>query len=258
MPPSSILITGASSGIGAALALCYARPGVTLFLGGRDSQRLEETASGCRNRGAAAFPAIVDVADRSAVKRWIEEANAKTPLDLVIANAGISGGTGGSEDGESGEQARRIFEINLNGVLNTVDPVLPLMKKRRGGQIALMSSLASFSGWAGAPAYSASKGAVRFYGEALRGAMAGTGVKINVICPGFIRTPMTDVNNYRMPFMMDVDKAAGIIAAGLAKDRARICFPFATYALVRVMGALPLRLGSLLMRRMPEKPVINT
>lgn len=249
---SHILITGASSGIGAALARHYAAPGTRLALGGRNRARLSDIAGECQERGAIVTDVAIDVTDRVAMQQWIAQEDEKEPLDLVIANAGISGGTGGG--GETAEQARRIFEVNVTGVLNTIDPVLPRMIGRGRGQIALMSSLASFSGWPGAPAYSASKGAVRMYGEALRGAMIPHGINVNVICPGFIETPMTAVNNYHMPFMMNADKSAAIIASGLERNRGRIAFPWPTYLFAGFFGLLPAGAALWFLRRFPEKP----
>ncbi len=254
--PRTILITGASSGIGAALAVFYAKAGTRLILHGRNAERLGAVAKACRDKGAQAEEAALDITDRMAVQAWIEEADKRAALDLVIANAGISGGTGGGGASEPAAQVRQIFDTNLTGVLNTVEPVLPLMIARKKGQIGLMSSLASFSGWPGAPAYSASKGAVRLYGEALRPRMAAKGVKINVICPGFIRTPMTAVNGYSMPFLMDADRAAALIAQGLEKNAGRIAFPWQTYLMAGFFGLLPPGLSALLFAGLPEKPQI--
>lgn len=252
----NILITGASSGIGAALALHYAIAGNHLYLSGRHRERLTTVADECRRKGAAVDINIIDVTDRTGMAAWIEDIDKRTSLDLVIANAGVSGGTGGSASGfESADQVRTLFDINVTGVFNTIDPVLPRMKARGQGQIAIMSSLASFCGWPGAPAYSAAKGAVRLYGEALRGRLRDSGVKINVICPGFIRTPMTAVNNYAMPFMMDADRAATIIARGLVRNRGRIAFPWPTYLFAGFFGLLPPALTLRFLSRMPEKPV---
>lgn len=251
--PKHILITGASSGIGAALAQEYARTGVMLALQGRDEERLKKVAETCRTLGAAVHTALIDVTEREALQDWITETDDRAPLDLVIANAGISGGSGGKGP-EPVAQARRIFDVNLTGILNTIEPILPRMQERKGGQVALMSSLASFSGWAGAPAYSGSKGAVRLYGEALRGNMKAYGVKVNVLCPGFIRTPLTDENPYPMPFLMDVDRAARIIVKGLACDRGRIAFPWPTYLLAGFFGLLPHWLSLKFFSRLPAKP----
>ena len=227
--PKSILITGASSGIGEALALHYARSGVFLALSGRSDERLQAVAQRCREKGAQVDASVINVTDQSGMHAWITGMDDSHMLDLVIANAGISGGTGGVMNGEPPDQARRIFDVNITGVVNTVEPILPRMISRRRGQIALVSSMAGFRGFPSAPAYSASKGMVRFYGEALRGSVRETGVQINVIMPGFVKSRMTDANDFHMPFLMDTDKAAETIARGLARDRSRIAFPLPTY-----------------------------
>lgn len=249
--PRSILITGASSGIGEALALDYAAPGVTLTLSGRDHQRLAAVAEACRAKGATVEAAAIDVADRAAMERWLTAADARRPLDLVIANAGISGGTGGDVEGAA--QTRRIFEINLTGLLNTVLPAIPPMRARGGGQIALMSSVVGFRGMPTAPAYSASKAAVRAYGEALRGALAPAGIQVSVICPGFVRSRITAANRFHMPLLLDADRAAHIIRRGLARNRSRIAFPFPTYFATWLLGTLPPTLTDPLVRRFPKK-----
>ena len=251
----AILITGASSGIGKALAEFYAGPGAFLALSGRDAVRLAAVANTCRARGAIVETAVLDVTDRAAMRGWVTAVDDAHPLDLVIANAGISGGTGGTGGvGEPDGQAKQIFNINVNGVLNTIDPVIPRMAARGRGQVALMSSLASFCGWPGSPAYSASKGAVRMYGEALRGALKNKGVKVNVICPGFVETPMTNVNGYKMPFLMPVEKSVPYIVNGLAQNRARIAFPWQTYMIAGFIGLLPPAVMQRVLARTPEKP----
>jgi short-subunit dehydrogenase len=249
--PAHILITGASSGLGAALALAYARPGVHLSLGGRNQERLAAVAAQAAARGSTMSSAAVDVRDRDAVADWVIAAEDRAPLDLVIANAGVSGGTYGGP--ESPEQTRAIFAINLDGVLNVVLPIVPRMIARRSGQIAIMSSLAGYRGMPGAPAYSASKAAVRAWGEALRADLAPQGVKVNVVMPGFIRTPMTDANNFRMPFLMSAEKAAAIIRRGLAANHARIAFPFPTAFLAWLMSALSPAIADPILRALPKK-----
>jgi NADP-dependent 3-hydroxy acid dehydrogenase YdfG len=246
-----ILITGASSGIGAALAEIYAAQGVTLSLQGRNAARLAEVAAKAEKRGAWVTTVALDVTDAEGMKEWILCCDKTQPIDLVIANAGISAGTGGG--GESEKQSHAIFDVNLTGVLNTIHPVIPLMTARRQGQVALMSSLAGFRGFAGGPAYCASKAAVRVYGEALRGALRPHGVAVNVICPGFVKTPMTDVNRFPMPFLMSAERAAGIIKTGLEDDCARIAFPWPMYALVRLFSALPMAWTDFVMGLLPRK-----
>lgn len=252
--PHSILITGASSGLGEGLALYYAKPGVFLALTGRHAERLQSVANECRVRGATVEILQASVTEQPRMEGWITQMDASHPFDLVIANAGISGGTGGSMKGESFAQARAIFDTNVYGVFNTIEPVLPHMITRGAGQIVIISSLAGFRGWSGAPAYSASKGAVRFYGEALRGSLAGTGVKINVVCPGFVKTRMTDTNDFPMPFLMDRDHAVKIIAHGLAANRGRIAFPLPTHFVSWFISILPDFLAQAILKFMPAKP----
>lgn len=249
--PASVLITGASSGIGAALALAYAAGGVRLALGGRNRERLNEIIAACTAQGATVVGTVIDVTDRQRMRDWLHDADRAAALDLVIANAGISGGTAG--EGESEEQARRIFDANLTGVLNTVHPAIETMRRRGRGQIAVMSSAASFRGFPGAPAYSASKAAVRAYGEALRGALHSDGIAVSVICPGFVRSRMTGANPFRMPMLMDADRAARIIRRGLARNRARIGFPWPVYFTAWLTGMLSPSLTDPLFRRLPKK-----
>ena len=249
--PRSILITGASSGIGAALAEEYAAPGISLALSGRHSKRLSRVAGHCRSAGATVRTEILDVSDLSAVEGWIKDADGVQPLDLVIANAGISGGAAGQ--GESVDQARAIFRTNVDGVLNTIHAAVEQMRGRGHGQLAIISSLAAFRGYPGAPAYSGSKAAIRVYGEALRGAMALNGIDVSVICPGYVRSRMTAANTFPMPLLMDADRAARIIRRGLAKNRARIAFPWPVYAVAWLLGVLPPWLIDPLMARLPRK-----
>jgi short-subunit dehydrogenase len=249
--PAHVLITGASSGIGAALALAYARPGTLLSLGGRNQERLAEIAAQAEARGASVATAVVDVRDPEAVATWALAADDRAPLDLVIANAGISGGTHGGP--ETAEQTRAIFDVNLGGVLNVALPVIPRMVARKRGQIAIISSLAGFRGFPGAPAYSGSKAAVKAWGEALRADLAPHGVKVNVVMPGFIKSPMTDANDFPMPFLMPAHKAAEIIRRGLAANRARIAFPFPTAFIAWLFGALSPTIADPILRTLPKK-----
>ncbi len=249
--PRSIVITGASSGIGAALAKAYAAPGIHLALSGRNEARLASVASLCRAAGADVDARIIDVSDTDAMANWLSDCDSRQPVVLVIANAGISAGTGGGS--EPPEQARAIFSANLDGVLNSVMPLLPALQQRRRGQIAIMSSLASFRGFPGAPAYCASKAAVRVWGEALRGDLWDSGVRVSVICPGYIVSAMTAGNKFPMPMLMEADRAAAIMVRGLATGRARIAFPWPLYAAVWFIGLLPPAWSDPLLRLLPKK-----
>lgn len=252
--PRSILITGGSSGIGEALARRYAQPGVHLFLCGRDRDRLDAVARACQAAGAEVSTTLLDITDRERTETWIREAHADRPLDLVIANAGISAGTTtAAGPGEAAQQVRDIFDINLSGTLNTMQPAIALMAESGGGQIALMSSIASFRGFPSAPAYSASKAAVRFYGEAMRGALARHGIAVSVICPGFVRSRITAANRFPMPFFMEAEPAARIIQRGLARNQALIAFPWPMRIAAGLLTGLPSGLASRLLAYLPGK-----
>ena len=247
----NIIITGASSGIGAALAKQYAASGVRLGLIGRNEARLQEIAKAATAQGAEVEIAIIDVCNTGAMAEWLTKFNTANPIDILIANAGISAGAGGLQ--ETHEKMREIFAINLDGVLNTILPIIPFMQARKSGQIALMSSLAGIRGMPSCPAYSASKGAVRFLGEGLRGELKDYNIKLSVICPGYIKTPMTDVNKFPMPFIMSAEKSAKIIIAGLEKNKSRIAFPLALYLPLWLMSCLPMAITDWFFAALPRK-----
>ena len=251
LKPKHILITGASSGIGKALAEAYAAPGISLALSGRDQSRLDKVALNCQQSGAEVNVRVIDVAERAAMVQWIDETDSARPLDLVIANAGISAGSGGT--GENEEQARNIFSINMAGVLNTLWPAINLMRRRHQGQLAIISSLVAFRGLPGAPAYSASKAAVLAYGDGLRGMLHDDGIAVSVVCPGFVESRITDANDFPMPFLMSAEKAAGIIRNGLARRKARIVFPKLMHWTIRLLAMLPVALTDPVLRRAPRK-----
>jgi short-subunit dehydrogenase len=247
----SILITGASSGIGTALALDYSQEGNFLALCGRNAERLGEIAEQCRKKGASVEIEILDVTDEKTVSDWIQQIDKKMALDLVIANAGIAGGDDGAGFGPVA--TRKIFRTNIEGVVNTVIPALERMEIRGTGQVAIVSSLASFRGVPGTPAYAASKAAVRVWGEGLRSRYAPKGIKISVICPGFVESRMTANNPFPMPLLMTGEKAAKIIRRGLEKNTARIAFPWRMYFVAWLLGVLPIALSDRLMPKVAEK-----
>lgn len=255
---TSALVTGASSGLGRALAEALAAPGVTLHLSGRDAARLDAVAEACRARGATTLPRALDVNDAGAMAAWIAGIGR---LDLVIANAGISGGTGGLS--EPAAQAQRIFATNVTGVLNTALPAIDKMAAQdpdaRGlrGQVAVVASLAAFVASPSAPAYCASKSAVQRWAEALDGTERHRGIRLHAICPGYVRTPMTARNAFPMPWLMTPEVAAARTLAGLAAQRVRIVYPRRLYALARIIGALPPAWRNAMMARLPAKHVTD-
>ena len=247
----NVFITGASSGLGKALAIELACPEVCLIICGRNKERLYETGAICREKGAKVITYLFDVSDAFATQEAILNADAETPIDLLIANAGISGGVLGEPEG--GSQTRQIFNTNIFGVVNCVLPVLERMKKRQSGQIAIVASVAGYRGLPSAPAYSASKACVKAWGEALRGWLMPQNIKINVICPGFIKTPLTDKNAFKMPFLMQPEKAARKIVKGIRKNKAIIAFPWPMVFSAWLMSALPACVAHPILRHLPKK-----
>lgn len=243
---TSIVITGASSGIGEALALDYAAPGIALALTGRDAQRLETVAAACRAKGATVVAGTVDVVDREKLAAWLTDFDAAHPVDLLIANAGISIDKDNSSLDDF-SRIRKTFEVNVDGVFNTVEPLLPRLMARQRGQIAVVASLASFIGLPYSASYNASKAAVRVWGESIRYVLKKHGIGVSVVCPGFVVSRMTANAPFPMPFLMTSARAASIIRRGLARNHARIAFPLGTKAAVWLGQALPGRWTSRLL-----------
>ncbi len=254
-PWRDVMITGATGGLGRALAEACAAPGVTLHLSGRDAARLDQVAAACVARGAAVSPAVLDVTDRAAMADWVAGAGR---LDLVIANAGVSGGTGGQT--EPADQVQRIFATNLGGVLNTALPAMEVMAGQAPGEggvrgrIAVIASIAAFVAAPGAPAYCASKSAVQRWAEALDASEKARGIRLHAVCPGYIRTAMTARNPFPMPLLMTPEQAAARTLAGIAAGRVRVAYPRRLYAVARLVGALPPSWRNAMMSVVPAKP----
>ena len=236
---SHVLITGASGAIGRALALAYAAPGVSLSLTGRDVARLEESAHLCRQRGAEVTSAPLDVTDSAALMRWIEAQDQRLPVDLAIANAGMTSSIGADGVAEPWPRIEQLFQVNLIGALASIHPLAERMARRGHGQIGLMSSLGAYVGMPISPAYNASKAAVMVYGAGLRGWLAPRGVGVSVICPGFVVSTMSDAYPGPKPFMLTAEDAARRIRVGLAGNRAVIAFPLPLALSMRFLALLP-------------------
>jgi len=250
----TVVITGASSGIGKALALRYARGHCRLGLLGRNAERLGEVAEQCRELGAEVETATLDVRSRIDMERWLQSFDSRSPIDALIANAGIMTGRPAQASLEPAAAGYAAMDINVLGVLNTVQPVLPRMLARQHGQIGIVSSLAAYAPLPDAPAYSAAKAAVLHYGLALRHQLQASGVHVSVICPGYVETPMLQQETGRKPFAMSPEAAADIIARGLERNRAIIAFPFLFALLARLGTLVP---GFLLRRTVPRFTVGN-
>lgn len=241
--PGCVLITGATGSIGTALALAYAKPGRRLHLHGRNPDKLFAVASSCRRNGATVFTYLMDLRDTAAVRSWLEGLD---ELDLIVVNAGMNTDIGESGEGERWEEVEALLDTNLKASMAIVHAVLPSMRRSGRGQIALVSSLAGYFGLPVTPAYCASKAGIKAYGEALRGWLAPEGIRVNVIMPGYVKSPMCDGMPGPKPFLWAPERAARTIKRGLACDKARISFPFplnwGTWWLAVLPAALSVRI----------------
>jgi short-subunit dehydrogenase len=249
--PSCIVITGASSGLGAALARAYAGPSRRLGLIGRNASRLAEVADACRARGAIVEAAVLDVCDAATLGAWLLRLDTAAPIDLLIANAGISSGTRADGQPEGVEAACEVVRINLLGVIHSVEPMLPRMLARGSGQIAVVSSVAGYRGLPDSPAYCASKAGIRAYGESLRAALEPHGVSLSVIVPGFFASPMSARYSGRRLFLLTEGEAVARTMGGLERRARRIVFPKRLALLVRLVDLMPAWCGDRILRAFP-------
>lgn len=237
-----IALTGASSGIGAALALEYARAGCTLSLLARRKDGLEKVAEAARNCGADVHCQAGDVRDAKTIELWYATADERQPVDLLIANAGIFDGIGPNNRLETNEEAEQLVATNLLGAIYTAQAALPRMIARRRGHIAFISSLAARLPAADAPSYSASKAGLAAYAEALREYLLAYNICVSTVLPGHIQTAQTALHEGPLPMILPAAVAAQRIRHGLAKRRAIISLPRRASFLVGVARLLPWRL----------------
>lgn len=253
---ANVLITGASSGIGAALAEEAARFGAgALFLCGRDQARLADIAERCRAAGAARVQtAVLDVADATGVAHWMRHCAAEKPLDVIFANAGVSTGL------EIPEHVRETFSVNVGGVVNTVLPALELLRGPRAAgapppAVVITASIAGYAPLAACPSYSATKACVKTWGLSLRAAYRRKGVRVCVVCPGFVRSRITDRNTCPMPFFMEAPAAARLIWRRVARNVGLIAFPWPMRFVTWLLGILPWCVAEWISRCLPGKGV---
>jgi short-subunit dehydrogenase len=244
-----VLVTGATGGLGQALALHYSAPGRSLLLHGRDEQKLATLAAACQGRGATTRSLVADLVDLDGYLERLETAATAQPIDLAFINAGIT--HAGRADEASWEVIDAVLQVNLRAALATAAVLAPHMRGRGRGQIAFVSSLAAWHGLPRTAAYSATKAGIKAYAEGLRGALRPHGVGVSVIMPGYVDTPMTaSLPGGRKPFLLTPADAAGRIARGLERNRARIAFPQPLASGAWLLGALPASWSEALVRRL--------
>ncbi|HET7085711.1 MAG TPA: SDR family NAD(P)-dependent oxidoreductase [Rhizomicrobium sp.] len=237
MAGKTILITGASSGIGAALARAHARDGVTLLLWGRDEARLRETEAQCRALGAQTAIQSFDLSDTAGFAARLAEADKAAPIDLAIFNAGLGGTVPDSAYAEAPQSAQAIAQVNFVAPVVGASVLADAMARRGGGQIVLIGSISESFPLPMAPTYAATKAGLRLFAEALGLRLRRHGVSVTLVSPGFIDTPMSRKVTEPKPFLMTADAAAAVITRKIAA-RARVIVVPWQFAVIRALAGL--------------------
>lgn len=245
-----VFLTGASSGIGAALAVELARRGARLALFARNEERLDKVRKSARqaarNEAAEIITFPGDVTNRERVLATIRETSETLGgIDVAIFNAGV--GDSLFVDSFDSARVREIFEVNLMGVVHGIEAVLPEMLERGRGTIVGVSSAAGYRGLPQSAPYCASKSALTTFLESLRLDLAPRGIRVLTVSPVFVRTPLTDRNRFRMPFIVTAERAAAIIADGIGRGRRDIHFPRRLTLLMKILRILPVWLYDILL-----------
>jgi short-subunit dehydrogenase len=236
MANRNILITGASSGIGAALARAYAAAGSHLTLWGRNRERLSEVGDQCRDRGASVEIECFDIADCDRLASSLEALDARTPVDIAIFNAGLGGTVPRDQIAQSSRSTREMGLVNFVSPLLGANLLAERMAARRRGHIVFVGSIAASFPLPMAPAYAATKAGLALFSEALRLRLKGAGVTVTLVSPGFVDTPMSRSLQEPRPFLVSADKAASIIRARLERRARRIVVPW-QFAIIRGIAA---------------------
>jgi len=238
----SVVISGASTGLGRALALQYAIPERSLGLLGRDKARLADVAAACSELGANVTTGAFDLLDTAATGAWMRAYDASQPIDLLIVNAGAFTGHGANRLMETDDEILAMLRTNLESATTTISAALPMLRARRGGRIAIIGSLAALQPLADAPAYSASKAGLMSYGEALREWLVPDEIAVTLVYPGHINTNQVARHVGALPMLIPAEKAARRIKQGLDRGRSFIAFPSTLLWLIRAGRLIPWRL----------------
>jgi short-subunit dehydrogenase len=238
-----VLISGATGGLGSALALQYAQKDTHLTLLGRDKKALNELKKSCEAKGATVDCQILDMKDSAKLLDTLTKIEKKHPVTLAIANAGITSSVGKHDKLESLEQIHAVIDTNLKASINFISPIIESMQKRNSGQIALICSLAAYKGLPITPSYCASKAGLKTYGDAIRPLLKKKNVYLSVVCPGFIETKMSRQFPGAKQGMISPERAAYLIAKKLRKRKPTISFPFPLNFGTWFLSILPSRLA---------------
>jgi short-subunit dehydrogenase len=249
-PPSGVaVITGASSGIGAALARVLVGKGYKVGLIARRADRLDALSHELGDRAAVA---LADVTVRPQIVAAIHQLAEKLgPIDLLIANAGLGHKT--RLEPLNVEEIEQVMRVNILGVVYSLEAVLPSMLERRSGHLAAVSSVAAYKGMPGESAYCASKAGLSAFMEGLRIQLRGRGIAVTTICPGFIKSEMTAGYRFHMPFLLETDDAARRICRALERKTKVFNFPWQTALLMKLARWLPDRLVARIVPKNPEE-----
>lgn len=246
----NIIITGASSGLGKALAENLAGAKVRLHLIGRNNLRLEHTADSCRKKQAEVFTHLVDVSSLDEMTRFYHNIRDQK-ITHVFASAAISMER---DKLENASEAKELFETNMIGVSNTVLPAAEIMASHRdGGKIIIIGSIAGEIAFPSSPSYVASKAALKIFAHALSVNLRKHNILVSMVLPGYIKTAMTQNNKHPMPMIISADKAAKIIIKGVDQNQPLIIFPKILYYLVRFLKILPRCMIDYILHKMPKK-----
>lgn len=237
-----VFLTGASSGIGEALALAMAKRGATLGLAARREELLKELAEKCEQVGGKARYFAVDVIDAKAVAAAAKALRSEFgKIDILIANAGI-GGNNSETRNFNAEAVAQVININLLGAVNAVSAVLPSMLENKSGQLVAVSSLAGFRGLPKSAAYSASKAGMTAFFESVRLDVQHKGVAVTIIQPGFIKTPLTSGRANKMPFLMELEDSIPLFLNAIERGKKFAAFPWQLATFVRLARIFPANL----------------
>ncbi len=247
-------VTGASSGIGAALAVALAKRGATVVITGRDEGRLQSVAAECPDR-MACLPCDVSLREENArAAAWMEQRMGA--LDVAVLNAGVCEYV--DMPVFDAGMVKRVMDVNFMGIVYGVEAALPLLRRGKTPYLVGMSSTVAYTGLPRAEAYGSSKAAIRYLMQSLRADLAPEGIDVSVVCPGFVRTPLTDRNDFPMPLRIGVDQAAECIVRGMARRRPEISFPRAFVWGIKVLAALPDPVRKrILMRMSPNRTAVS-